>query len=95
MVSLALDIDHVAARLEAASPRDVLAWAVTTVPRLAVTSSFGIDSAVLLHLVASLDRDLPVLFLDTGLHFPETLRYRNELVAHLGLRDVRDLRPRL
>jgi phosphoadenosine phosphosulfate reductase len=52
---------------------------------LAVVSSFGAESAVLLHLVASVDRRVPVLFLDTGKHFPETLAYRDLLVEHLGL----------
>lgn len=52
---------------------------------LAVVSSFGAESAVLLHLVAQIDPATPVLFLETGKHFPETLAYRDELVAHLGL----------
>jgi phosphoadenosine phosphosulfate reductase len=52
---------------------------------LAVVSSFGAESAVLLHLVASVDARVPVLFLDTGKHFPETLAYRDELVARLGI----------
>lgn len=60
---------------------------------LCVVSSFGAESAVLLHLVAGIDRDLPVLFLDTGKHFAETLGYRDQLIAHLGLRDVRILTP--
>lgn len=52
---------------------------------LAVVSSFGAESAVLLHLVASVDPKVPVLFLDTGKHFPETLAYRDLLVERLGL----------
>jgi phosphoadenosine phosphosulfate reductase len=52
---------------------------------LAVVSSFGAESAVLLHLVASVDPAVPVLFLDTGKHFPETLAYRDLLVERLGL----------
>ena len=52
---------------------------------LAVVSSFGAESAVLLHLVASVDKAVPVLFLDTGKHFPETLAYRDTLVERLGL----------
>lgn len=60
---------------------------------LAVVSSFGAESAVLLHLVAEVDPSVPVLFLDTGKHFPETLAYRDELVARLGLTGVRNLVP--
>jgi len=52
---------------------------------LAVVSSFGAESAVLLHLVASVDASVPVLFLDTAKHFPETLAYRDALVERLGL----------
>ncbi|HSM54087.1 MAG TPA: phosphoadenosine phosphosulfate reductase family protein, partial [Erythrobacter sp.] len=46
---------------------------------LAVVSSFGAESAVLLHLIASIDPGVPVLFLETGKHFPETLEYRDTL----------------
>ena len=61
--------------------------------RLAVVSSFGADSAVLLMLVAAVDPSVPVIFLDTGKHFTETLDYRDQLVDRLGLRDVRVTRP--
>ena len=52
---------------------------------LAVVSSFGAESAVLLHLVATPNPETRVVFLDTGFHFPETLAYRDELIARLGL----------
>lgn len=61
--------------------------------RLALVSSFGADSAVLLHMVSRIDRDAPVLFLETGMLFAETLAYQQELSAALGLRDVRLIRP--
>ena len=60
---------------------------------VAVVSSFGAESAVLLHLVARIDPAIPVLFLETGKHFPETLAYRDALIARLGLKDVRNLTP--
>ncbi len=60
---------------------------------IAVVSSFGTESAVMLHMVAQVDPTTPILFLDTGKLFGETLRYRDQLVDHLGLRDVRILRP--
>ena len=60
---------------------------------VAIVSSFGADSAVLLHMVAEVDKTLPVYFLETGKHFPETLRYVETLQAHLGLSNVRWLRP--
>jgi len=61
--------------------------------RMAVVSSFGADSAMLLALVAEIDRATPVLFLETGMHFPETLAHRDVLIERLGLSDVRDIRP--
>lgn len=51
----------------------------------AIVSSFGTESAVLLHLVSRVKPDVPVLFLDTGKHFPETLAYRDTLAEKLGL----------
>ena len=55
---------------------------------LAVVSSFGAESAVLLHLVAAIDPSVPVIFLETGKHFPETVAYRDTLAARLGLTNV-------
>ncbi|MES2254393.1 MAG: phosphoadenylyl-sulfate reductase [Pseudomonadota bacterium] len=63
--------------------------------RTAVVSSFGAESAVLLHLVAAIDSAAPVLFLNTGKLFGETLRYRDRLQDVLGLEDVRSLSPGL
>jgi phosphoadenosine phosphosulfate reductase len=61
--------------------------------RIAAISSFGADAAVLLHLVAQADPDMPVLFLDTGQHFPETPAHGEALLRRLGLRDLRRIRP--
>lgn len=60
---------------------------------VAVVSSFGAESAVLLHLISRVDPTVPVLFLETGKHFPETLAYRDLLVGRLGLKDLRNLTP--
>jgi phosphoadenosine phosphosulfate reductase len=60
---------------------------------VAIVSSFGAESAVLLHLVSRIDPNVPVLFLDTGKHFAETLAYRDELVARLGLTNLHNLAP--
>jgi phosphoadenosine phosphosulfate reductase len=61
--------------------------------RIAVVSSFGTESAVLLDLVAQANRHTPVIFLDTGKHFAATLEYRDRLVDHLGLTSVRSVTP--
>ena len=61
--------------------------------RIALVSSFGTEAAVLLVLAAEVDPGLPVIFLETGKHFPETLDYRDRLIARLGLTDVRSIAP--
>lgn len=62
--------------------------------RIAFVSSFGAESAVLLHLLAVVDPSVPVLFLDTNKLFGETVRYRSRLQHQLGLEDVRVIGPR-
>lgn len=61
--------------------------------RIAFVSSFGAESAVLLHLLAEVDRTTPVLFIDTDRHFVQTTAYREELTRRLGLQNVRLVRP--
>lgn len=60
---------------------------------VAAVSSFGAESAVLLHLIATIDRSVPVLFLDTGKHFPETLDYRDTVMKRLGMTNLVNLTP--
>ena len=77
------------------SPAEVISAALKTVGRehLALISSFGIESAALLKVMADVDPAIPVIFLDTGWLFEETLAYRDMLIAALGLRDVRSIKP--
>jgi phosphoadenosine phosphosulfate reductase len=81
--------------LRNASPQDVIAAALKAVGRekLALVSSFGTQSAALLKVMADVDPAMPVIFLDTGWLFEETLAYRDTLIAKLGLRDVRAIKP--
>lgn len=60
---------------------------------LALVSSFGADSAVLLHMVSSIDKNVPIIFLETGQHFEETLRYLHIVANQLGLVNVRSAPP--
>ncbi len=78
-----------------ASPAGIVSAALKTVGRehLAVVSSFGTESAVLLKIVADVEPAIPVVFLDTGWLFQETLDYRDVLVKQLGLLDVRTIHP--
>ena len=62
--------------------------------RTAVVSSFGAESAILLHLVAKVDPSLPVIFIDTEKHFSETIDYRDTLTQYLGLTNVITIKPR-
>jgi phosphoadenosine phosphosulfate reductase len=61
--------------------------------KTAVVSSFGSESVVLLHMIAQIDPTTPVIFLNTGKLFGETLRYRDRLQDELGLVDVRSIGP--
>lgn len=60
---------------------------------IALVSSFGADSVVLLHMVAQIAPETPVLFIDTELLFAETLAYQQQLAEQLALRDLRVIRP--
>lgn len=60
---------------------------------IALVSSFGAESAVLLHLAAQVAPDVPVLFIDTGKHFAQTPIYRRQLAKSLGLTNVQDIKP--
>ncbi len=61
--------------------------------RIASVSSYGAELAVLLHMVAQIDKDVPVIFTNTQKMFGETLAYRDELSERLGLTDLRVFRP--
>jgi phosphoadenosine phosphosulfate reductase len=81
--------------LRSASPNEVIATALKIVGRdkLGLVSSFGTESAALLKVMAEIDPAIPVVFLDTGWLFEETLAYRDTLIATLGLSDVRSIKP--
>jgi phosphoadenosine phosphosulfate reductase len=77
--------------LEDADPRGILGWAAETIDRLAVATSFQSSGLVILHLMHEIRPDVPVLFLDTGFHFPETLAFRDDIAERWDLKIV-DLR---
>jgi phosphoadenosine phosphosulfate reductase len=87
--------DQLDRALREASPAEIIAAALRAVghERLALVSSFGTESAALLKVMADVDPSIPVVFLDTGWLFAETLAYRDTLIAKLGLRDVRSIQP--
>ena len=88
---LALNVEY-----ELMSTQDILKHAFTSdaFSRPAIVTSFGAESVVLLHIVSKIRPDTPVIFIDTGKIFGETLRYRDRLQHVLGLEDVRTVGPR-
>jgi phosphoadenosine phosphosulfate reductase len=90
-----IDLERENARLETATPEERLAFAVDVFgDKLLFTSSFGAGSGVLLHLWSRVAPHLPVVCVDTGFLFDETLEYRDRMARQLGLR-VEVARPEL
>jgi phosphoadenosine phosphosulfate reductase len=80
---------------ETRSSEDIIRWAAQEFgPGVAMSTSFGVESAVLLHLVTQIKPDIPVLFTNTGFHFQETLDHRDYLVERLKL-NLRELKPEM
>ncbi|MEM1221771.1 MAG: phosphoadenylyl-sulfate reductase [Verrucomicrobiota bacterium] len=87
---IAADLD-----LEVASAVDRVRWAKSEYgDGLVLSTSFGIQSAVMLHLVTQLIPEIPVVFIDTGYLFPETYRFAAELSERLNL-NLKTYHPRL
>lgn len=77
-----------------ASPNEIMRAAIEEFgDGLAAVSSFGAEAAITLHMLSELKPSLPVLFLETGMHFAQTLQYRDELIEKLGLTGVRNIAP--
>ncbi len=81
-----LDLDAINAQLASAGPQQVIQWAADTFgSSLVMSSSFGAQAAVMLHMVTRVVPDIPVVFIDTGYLFPETYRFAQSLTQRLGL----------
>lgn len=88
-----LDLEKLNTEFEARTPQEIIAWAAKEFRgHFAMTSSFGPESGVLLHMMSKIDPEIPVLFLETSFHFPETLQYRDDLKKLFGLKTIIDLR---
>lgn len=92
---LAHRLDVLNKRYDGAKPRDLLRGIIQDEfpGRVALVSSFGAESAALLHLISGIDRATPVVFLDTGKLFGETKKYRDRLIDLLKLTGVRSVSP--
>ncbi len=92
-----LNLTQLNEEFENKTPQEIIAWAVKEFgPDIATTSSFGTTSAVLLHMAAEAKPDIRVLFLETGFHFPQTLKFKDELVKRLKLNvvELKSVMPR-
>ncbi len=91
-----LEIDSLNARFEEATPEQILGWAAATfrVSDIILTCSFQHDGVVLAHMLRSIAPEIPVVFINTGFHFKETLEYRDTIVKLLGV-NLREVVPRL
>jgi phosphoadenosine phosphosulfate reductase len=88
------DADRLNLRFEGVDTQAMLGAIIPELKsRLAIVSSFGAESAVLLHMVATVDKDVPLIFVNTQKIFGETLAYRDELAERLGFTDLRVVRP--
>jgi len=89
------DYEKLNGEFESKSSEDLIRWAAQEFnPDLAMSTSFGAESAVLLHLVTQIHPAIPVLFTNTGFHFKETLAHRDRLVKQLNL-NLRELKPEI
>lgn len=92
-----LNLAQLNERFATQRPQEIIAWAVNEFsPDISVSTSFGTTSAVLLHMAVQVKPDIRVLFLETGFHFPETLKFKEELTQRLGLNvvELRSVMPR-
>lgn len=93
----ALDLARQNELFERATPEEILAWTTSHfVPDAVLTMSFQHEGVVIAHMLRDVAPDTPILFIDTGYHFPETLAYRDELVARFGfpIRNLTSVMPR-
>jgi phosphoadenosine phosphosulfate reductase len=89
------DYEKLNREFESKPSEEIIRWAVREfAPGLAMSTSFGAESAVLLHLVTRIYPSIPVLFTNTGFHFKETLEHRDTLVKRLNL-NLRELKPEI
>jgi phosphoadenosine phosphosulfate reductase len=82
-----MDVDRIAETVESLSPEAVLEAVLATneSARPCLTSSFQAEDMAVLHLLRKRIPDVPVLFLDTGYHFPQTYEYRDRLAKEWSL----------
>ena len=87
-------VERLNAELRGKGPHEIIRVALREFGRkLTYVSSFGAESAAMLGLIADVDQGMPIVFIDTGMHFHQTLQYRDTLGHVLGLTDIRTFHP--
>ena len=82
----AFDVAAANRELLAMTPQEILAWTWRTFrPKVILTCSFQHDGVVLAHMLRDIAPEIPVVFINTGFHFPETLAYRDEIRRRFGI----------
>jgi phosphoadenosine phosphosulfate reductase len=93
----ALDLTRQNELFEHATPEEILAWTTSHfAPDAVLTMSFQHEGVVIAHMLRDIAPATPIFFIDTGYHFPETLAYRDELIARFGfpIRNLTSVMPR-
>jgi phosphoadenosine phosphosulfate reductase len=74
-------------RFEAAPPDEIVRWALeeSGLDRMAIASAFQLEGTCLIHMATRIQPDVPILFLETGFHFAETLAFKERITELLGL----------
>jgi phosphoadenosine phosphosulfate reductase len=89
-----VDLEQVNRELERAASRDILSWTWSRFrPDVILTCSFQHDGVALAHMVQDVAPEVRVVFVDTGFHFPETLAYRDAVLARIRPRQFVELQP--
>ncbi len=87
-----LDLEALNRQFAQAHPREILHWSAQNLSHLVQVTSFAASGMVIIDLLQQLDAQVPVLFIDTLYHFPETLAHVERSVQHYGL-DLRRITP--
>src|SRR5260221_1741721 len=86
-MSHSFDIQAINEQFAVSAPEEILTWAAHEFgDKVVVSSSFQTQSVALLHLISQHAPEIPIIFVDTGYHFPETLAYRDQLIDLLHIK---------
>jgi phosphoadenosine phosphosulfate reductase len=84
------DVAELNERFESTAPSEIVRWAMedTRLGKVAIASAFQAEGTCVIHMAAQVRPDIPILFLETGFHFAETLAFKQQLIGRLGLNVV-------